>query len=474
MRIYRCHAQCKDRRDIIEDNKKAEVMGRFSNGGSITSSLTLSDFTLRNHKKGITALQIIKMPSVSKVSVLLSGDSDGLFVIWDLVTKRPITCTQIKDHPHIIAFQWVGSTVLSILCKDSMLRMFKLEASALLSTDLVVGERQFNKTTGLQWAQIYEMPVNTLNFANFIMDSQVELKDGKDNESYRLICCHTNDSEAIDIYQIMQDPKFKLQRPFDNINFPEFLKKQSLLEIFNVPKDSKFGIIMKLAKLNDIIFLGFENGFIMGFTTTFDEELQKGVADLIHISNDHYPNPILNMCISGDELYSCSTDGFISKHKFSIDLLTRPAAEYIKNDTLLIKCSSTLKASRPSRIDLPLKNISHIDVISDDYLVVSNWSGKTIVINEYTSEVLQTFVKTRNNLVANDSSIGDLTNGNNSNTESSLKSKNYKVGSMIGLKSFDVQSDGLKVGELRRIKTLAKFSWCIIGYDDGTIKLNRL
>ncbi|CAI4054982.1 hypothetical protein SUVZ_16G3600 [Saccharomyces uvarum] len=449
-------------------------MGRFSNGGSIKSSLTLSDFTLRNHKKGITALQTIKMASVSKVPVLLSGDSDGLFVIWDLVTKRPVTCTQIEDHPHIIAFQWVDSTVLSVLCKDSMLRMFKLEASALLSTDLVIGEPQSNKRTDLQWAQIYEMPVNTLNFANFIMDSQVESKDGKDDESYRLICCHTNDSEAIDIFQIMQDPKSKLQRPFNNINFPNFLKKQDLLETFNVPKDSKFGIIMKLARLNDIVFLGFENGYIIGFTTTFDEELQKGVAYLIHISNDHYPNPILNMCVSGDELYSCSTDSFITKHKFSINRLTRPAAEYIKDDTLLIKCSSTLRVSEPSRIDLPLKNISQIDVITDDYLVVSNWSGKTIVINVHTSEVLKTFVKTKNNVVANDSSIGDLTNGNNSNTESSSKSNNYKVGSMIGLKSFDVQSDGLKLGELRRIKTLAKFSWCIIGYDDGTIKLNRL
>lgn len=97
---------------------------------------------------------------------------------------------------------------------------------------------------------------------------------------------------------------------------------------------------------------------------------------------------------------------------------------------------------------------------------MSNWSGKTIVINVHTSEVLQTFVKTKNNLVANDSSIGSLTNGNNSNTESSLKSNNYKVGSMICLKSSDVKSDGLKLGELRRIKTLAKFNWCIIGYDE--------
>lgn len=63
-------------------------MGRFSNGGSITSSLTLSDFTLRNHKKGITALQTIKMALVSKVPVLLSGDSDGPFCHLGLGDKK--------------------------------------------------------------------------------------------------------------------------------------------------------------------------------------------------------------------------------------------------------------------------------------------------------------------------------------------------------------------------------------------------
>ncbi|QHS76803.1 Asa1p [Saccharomyces paradoxus] len=443
-------------------------MGGSSNEKSLKRTLTLSDFTLRYHKKGITALQVIKAPSVSNVPVLLSGDNHGYFVMWNLVTKRPITCTQIEGNPHIIAFRWVESTaVLCILSKDSMLRMFKLEESALRSIDLVKKPNQANKTEDPQWTQIYEMPINTLNFANFIIEAQVKPK--KDNRDYRLICCHTDDSESIDIYRIIEDSTFKLKRPFSNINFPKYLKKQDFLQI---PKNSKFGIIMRFARLNDVIFLGFENGFIVGFKTTFDESLHRDVAELVHVSNDHYPNPILNMCVSGDELYSCSTDDFITKHKISVSL--QPATKYCKENAFFIKCPSTLRVSEPARIYLPLKNISHIDKITDDYLLVSSWSGITIVLDMRTSEVVQTFMKSKNNLVVSDSSIGDLTNGSGSNTESSSKSHNYKVGAMTGLESFAVQSNGLKLGELRRIKALAECSWCLIGYDDGTIKLNKI
>ncbi|EJS41252.1 YPR085C [Saccharomyces arboricola H-6] len=443
-------------------------MRHFSNERNSMRSLTLSDFTLRNHKEGITALQIIEIPSASIAPALLSGDSHGVFVMWNLVTKRPLTCTQIEDCPHIISFQWVESTnVLCILCKDSMLRMFELSVPAEESMDLVSRQHQSNNARDLQWTLIYEMPINTLNFANFIVDAQAESKT--DNICHRLICCHTNDSEAIDIYHIIQDSTFKLQRPFSNLNFPGFLKQQNLSEL---PKDSKFGIIMRFAKLNDIIFLGFENGYIIGFTTTFDEELQKGVAELVHISDDHYPNPILNMCVRGDELYSCSTDDFITKHKLSVN--PRPVTNWLRDSSLSIKCSSRLKVTEPSRICVPLKNISHINRITDSYLLISSWSGKTIVLNVHTSEVLQTFMKTKNSLVVTDSSIGGLTNDNSSSTESNLRSNNYKVGSMTGLKSFEVQSDGLKLGELRRIKALAEYDWCIIGYDDGTIKLNKI
>lgn len=443
-------------------------MGCFSNERSATRALALSDFTLRNHKKGITALQIIEMPLASKAPVLISGDSQGLLVMWDLVTKRPITSMQMEGDPHIVAFQWVeSSSVLSVLCKDSMLRMFKVKKPAARSTDLVSRQYQSNKMENLQYIQIYEMPINTLNFANFIMDAPMELETS--DGIYRLVCCHTSDSEAIDIYQIIEDSTFKLQRPFSDINFPKFLKE---LNFSKLPKDSKFGIIMRFARLNDVIFLGFENGFIIGFTTTFDEDLRKHVVELVHVSNDHYPNPILNMCVNGNELYSCSTDDFITKHKFSMN--PRVATNYIKSTTLSIKCSNTLTVSEPLKIHLPLRNISHIEKVTESTLLVSSWSGKTIVLNVHTSEVVQTFMKTKNNLIVNDSSIGDLTNGNNSNAESSLKSNNYKVGAMTGLKSFHLQSGGLKLGELRRFKGLADSNWCIIGYDDGTIKLNKV
>ncbi|CAI4036947.1 hypothetical protein SMKI_16G2440 [Saccharomyces mikatae IFO 1815] len=444
-------------------------MGSFSNEISVKRSLTLSDFTLRNHKKGITALQIIRLTSLSNIPVLLSGDSNGYFVMWNLVTKRPITCLQIEGHPHIIAFEWVGTTttVLCILCKDSMLRMYRLETSVLKSLDLVRKQNQFDKKEDIKWSKFYEMPINTLNFANFIMDAQV--KANKDSRCYRLICCHTDDSEAIDIYQIAEGSKYKLQRPFSNINFSKFLKEQNFLDL---PNDSKFGIIMRFVKLDHVVFLGFENGFIIGFTTIFDEDLQKDIVEVVHVSDDHYPNPILNMCVSGNTLYSCSTDDVIARHKLSIS--SQPAPKYLKDSALLIKCASTLRISEPAKIRLPLKKISHIDKISDKYLLVSSWSGITVVLNIHTLEVLHTFMKSKNNVVVNDSSMGDLTNGSSTNTESSSKFNNYKVGAMTVLKSFDVQADGLKLGEHRRIKALAECDWCLIGYDDGTIKLNKI
>ncbi|CAI4779967.1 BMC_2a_G0056340.mRNA.1.CDS.1 [Saccharomyces cerevisiae] len=445
-----------------------EHMRGFSNEIILKRTLTLSDFTLRYHKRGITALQVIKAPSVSNVPVLLSGDNYGYFVMWDLVTKRPITHIEIEGNSHIIAFWWVETTnVLYILSKDSMLRIFELDSSTQRSIDLVRKLSQANKTDHLQWTKIYEMPINTLNFANFIIEAEV--KPTKDNKSYRFVCCHTDDSETIDIYQIIEDSTFKLKRPFNNINFPRFLKQQNFL---GISKDSKFGIIMRFAKLNDVIFLAYENGFVVGFKITFDEGLQRDIAELVHVSNDHYPNPILDMCVSGDELYSCSTDDFITKYKIPVNLQLE--TKYLRDDALLIKCPSSLRVSEPSKVHLPLKNIGHIDKVKDDYLVVSSWSGMTIVYNMRTSEVEQTFVKSKNNLVVSDSSMGDLTNGSGSNTESSSKSHNYKVGAMTCLESFDVQSDGLRLGQLRRIKALAKCNWCLIGYEDGTIKLNKI
>lgn len=118
---------------------------------------------------------------------------------------------------------------------------------------------------------------------------------------------------------------------------------------------------MRFAKLNDVIFLGYENGFVVGFKITFDEGLQRDIAELVHVSNDHYPNPILDMCVSGDELYSCSTDDFITKYKIPVNLQLE--TKYLRDDALLIKCPSSLRVSEPSKVHLPLKNIGHIDKV---------------------------------------------------------------------------------------------------------------
>lgn len=72
------------------------------------------------------------------------------------------------------------TNVLYILSKDSMLRIFELDSSTQRSIDLVRKLSQANKTDHLQWTKIYEMPINTLNFANFIIEAEV--KPTKDNK----------------------------------------------------------------------------------------------------------------------------------------------------------------------------------------------------------------------------------------------------------------------------------------------------
>lgn len=438
--------------------------------------IRLPDYTLRKHKTSITQLLVVDRDIVNFNEVerrrdensnivsinpkLISTDETGNIFVWDLVTRRPIVNVTSPSGAAIIDVQLLANKYLVYLSKDYMLRILDWPK---LSSDE---------------GHIFEMNVNTLNFANFTasLDSNMEI--------ITLCCCNTQDSETIDVYQVNITTK-KLTRIFNHIDFYPTIKNILQNELNKLP--DRLGMIMKFKQdlKTGTIFIGFESGIIIGYQIVFNKII------ITYISAIHFPEPVLDLQIVATSetlqskfstfitdktnndggftgiLLSSSTNNIIAKHYYPINI---SESWETNNKSELI---AILQLSCPDKIEVRGTKISHVAAF-DRFLIWSTWSGK-VFIKDIVTDTISKHKKSKGNIRPNESSKGNLSGG----STQSIESKYVKIGAMTIYQSElcnnnEVERSAVDImnsSKQRRFKQFASHSWCFVGYHDGTISM---
>ncbi|GAV48425.1 hypothetical protein ZYGR_0I07220 [Zygosaccharomyces rouxii] len=394
--------------------------------------IQLPEYTLRFHKSSVTDLLVLDLPQ-EVAPLLVSGDATGKICLWDLIRRRPISSHCIENEPQIVALQYVDDGLLAVLDKQHKLRFLKIDGS---------------------WEQVYEIPVNTLNFANFLVQRL-------DTGWYRLICCNTQDSESIDIYEFHLSSLHSLKRVHKGLKFYQAISSLILPAGFKL---DKLGIVMKFTEWHGVIFCGMESGFVIGFNLIDD-----GQVEIVYVSHVHYPNPILDLYPGKDNILSSSTDNKIGIHDLNCQQDERPNFE--RQSPILLK--KELHSLSANFKQVPISEVAHIKKI-ENLLLLSSWFGETVVTDEQI-QLLAKFSKSKSIVEVNENPQGNL---QSNNTSSKSKNPNCKVSSLEGLSSSNSKDSNYvistNVGQRRRIERFLQNSWCIIGYDDGNIAFHRL
>lgn len=246
-------------------------------------------FSLRSHKSSITYIY----PSPTSPLHLFTADSSGLLIKWDLTTRRPVSSWQAHTDT-ILTITTIHGHLLTH-SRDNTIKIWN-------NTDSVL-----------------EIPCNSLNFSNVIV-----LNDEI------LITPATLNSNNLDVYKVTSD--WQLTRLISDANIHQLVENGIQFEEIGSRND--YGIIMKIYLLDDIIYIGFESGDIVGLQLTFPDptikqssnnnkliinQLPKLIAKF-HNST-HVPNPIISLLSFQEYLVSGSTTNKIIIHKDPIEII---------------------------------------------------------------------------------------------------------------------------------------------------------
>ncbi|QLQ78842.1 hypothetical protein HG537_0B01900 [Torulaspora globosa] len=442
------------------------------------NDILLPDYSLRCHKSSVTASTFIEWPARSNIPILITGDSSGLIVLWDLLIRRPLVTHTLPWGAQVVAVQDLGNRLIAVLSKDHKLRLFEMRAKELNS--LVESSTSF-EATQQQLHQIYEVPVNTLNFANFLVQ---KLNKGY----YRLICTNTQDSEAIDVYQFHLSNIHSLRRVFKGVTFGGIIQK--LQTDPESVKAKKLGIVMRFLEHQGTIYCGFESGLVVGFKiyesnsegTNIDEDTDSShdmCIEIVYVSSVHYPEPVLALELNDatGEILTSSTKNVIGVHPIisSQETIGCCQSNFLQDKDSSVLIRRDLKICSTNFKEVPASSIGHLTVV-DGNIVASAWTGITYVLSrDY--RVLAMMSKSGSNVLVSDSSQGSLQGAGEEKTQK----RHIKVSSLTGISSALIQRFSSVdhqltrwQGQDRRMRAFAAKSWCIIGYDDGSIAVHQI
>ncbi|KAJ5952363.1 uncharacterized protein N7479_010776 [Penicillium vulpinum] len=127
-------------------------------------------YILRGHASPIHALHIY-----SQNLRLVSGDANGWIVVWDLVTKRPVTAWKAHEGAILEARGFnigEGATEIYTHGRDHKLCVWKLrqEDESFLDKTLPVDVTESVQSSKVQPWLLHSLPVNALNFCAFSME----------------------------------------------------------------------------------------------------------------------------------------------------------------------------------------------------------------------------------------------------------------------------------------------------------------
>ncbi|RLV89085.1 ASTRA-associated protein 1 [Spathaspora sp. JA1] len=179
-------------------------------------------FTLRGHSSSITCILPLSNTNI------ISGESTGDLTIWNINTRRSIKT-------------WSAHT-------DSILTILELS-----NGDILSHSRDSNIRIWRDSKEVFSMPVNSLNFSNVVLMSNY------------LITPATIDANNFDVYKLNQVERgYEITRVITNFKAYELVKQTT------VTARQDFGIIMKMLVVEDVLYLGFESGDLLGLRIEFD------------------------------------------------------------------------------------------------------------------------------------------------------------------------------------------------------------
>ena len=441
------------------------------------TDITLPWHTLRFHSKRVTALSIQPAFTDSTLPHLISGDEEGKLVIWNLLTRRPLTVIQLPTHAQIIdakALWHMGQVLYCVLSRDHNFRVYVSDGSG-------------SKI-------VFEMAVNTLNFANFEAWSK--------NGEITLVCCSTIGAEFIDVYRFRVGELDSLRRLFKGVDFQPLMNE--LFTDEELGKERKLGIAMRFVRdtLHDVVFCGFEGGIVLGFKLLSDS------IEIVYVSEYYYPDPILDLFVGNNELLSSSTSreiNLVELDKYMDSLTSQlhqnpsytdegpPSSDFAPQaavgKTKLAIAPNVVVIKRETKsltIKSPFSKVSHVRATKNFY-VLSGWSGRTAVLDKTDLKLVDTYWKSRSGVSVNESARGSLGN------EKVREPQYRKIGAMTVLDPFEFQLNSTvatsstsesslasnssvapRAISRRRLNQLAEHTWCFVGYDDGSIGMYQI
>lgn len=433
--------------------------------------IKLPDCSLRYHKSEVTFLLSVEWPKECPTPILISGDASGVLVFWNTLARRPIITYNNGPASQVIAVQSLRAGLIAVLFKDHSLRFLELSndcIEGLAENDQIASQ---SSISGLK--EVYKIPVNTLNFANFLLQ---EIGD----KSYRLICTNTQDSEAIDIYTFNLSKTHSLKRIYKGVNFGSIVEK--IPNELPGTKANKLGIVMRFLEREGDIYCGFESGYIIGFrlyngagNVRADNSPASDAIELVYISSAHYPDPVLDLSLdnSTGKILSTSTTSEIGVHqplqKSDVDI-----SKYISDESKLIKTPPCMKLSPTIKMHMPVSKISHV-IPMNGHMLISSWIGIALVMND--DGLLAKFAKSKSSVPVTDSCQGTF----QGQDQAKKDLKSCKISALAGISSAfdqDLPEFYLKVanhtGQRRRVRKFYESPWCVVGYDDGSIALYRV
>lgn len=430
-------------------------------------------FTLRKHTDPITAIAFVRIPLTTQTKLIIppsntttatehqnspetntickpyvvTADEKGNLKLWDLKTHR--TIIEI-DHAHkgsVLSVKQLGTTYKeedATTVIDPALFGYCLTHSR---DHTIKFWRLLDDKGAILFKEIYEMPVNSLNFSNV------------DSFDHYLVSPNTSDSNKFDIYDLnflYMDNAKHLTRVFEAVDllkeckiqgheFHEFnLRAKQDDDLDNVNRVDKFGIVMKYLWIKkDLIAVGYESGHVVIVQCDLDTKKLK----ILQVSAYHFPNPVLSISYNQHEntLLSSSIKSKIVKHDLS-----------------------NFK-SEPTSVKVQLNKISNI-ITYQDRLILSSWSGlikffKSTKTTDSYEEISQ-FNKPKGMLIGNLNIIG-----NNQSNDIEIQKQYIVKPNTLEVFIQDQKEIGVGYQRIleRRDMMLLKKNFLCVGYDDGTV-----
>lgn len=474
--------------------------------------------TLRLHSAPITCIEPFYLPSTITYTFgrgfqkkeyplfnpsLITADESGLIIWWNLSTRRPLGIWKAHDDS-ILSIQQLGINwncdpkhnfsipALSIdekssygqlltHSKDGTIKIWKIidliDSSSVTSGfkySSLLKKKLYNSTDSSENPTpplLFQMPVNTMNFSNVIMNSTGTLitPATTDSEGWDLYNINLNEeAEHLKLKRIVQNHKVDLKRSSDE-KITEL--DDDVENELDLTKRGRTGVIMKFIWIDSNKFVvGYESGTILGFEILVHNTNEKSSKQVKQfLQNDELSgNPITSLCFDrvNNKLLCASAGSKILILEMS-------------------KADSSNKFKQKSKL-FETKHKGVGDISCDVYtntIAIITWDGYTRMYEYDDTKILKFIFKMRRQIpaISNSKEISenqqsDIQQNNTSQTQKAnvLKFTEKQVDPRKNKDSIvNIHyNNGLSKNVVRRNREeIYGERWLFIGYQDGKVSV---